>query len=457
MVYQITGAFTSVLSPVTPYHYGAGAVYVIAFSQIGNFDTDDPSYLRAFKSTDSGQNWAQAGGGQKQVRTRLGIEHATRVITREHPAWPAQPYLYALYCDLDAKLHVSRFNVLTETWDLESSGDPATAAALPGDAANFFAWSFDLMADGDTGGVLYNDATGYLHTNSNYYARCSFAPLTLSTLSYGAPVQLEGQAADDIVYRAGDVRRGADGVLHGFLNQIDPAAADPETTYQVVLRGVDAGPATGALQLFAGALTGYPYAAQRQDRAGEAYVYVLIQSASPDVRQSLWVGPSTAAGVNFSQVFDEGGSGYDFAISVAPNADIYRAWPSPADELERQTFDGATLGALVSVYSGAATIGAVGAGAFGGSSACVFSLRAGGGAAAQQCYFVGVQELVIQGLAGIPSAEDFGKTHGLTGGGDPPSCGEVEVVPPSDRCGPAYTPPGDDDQPNACATYGYSF
>jgi hypothetical protein len=84
----------------------------------------------------------------------------------------------------------------------------------------------------------------------------------------------------------------------------------------------------------------------------------------------------------------------------------------------------------------------------------VFSLVAE--EAAQPCYFVG-RVIYVTGVAGIPSDEKFGRTHGITGGGDPQSCGEVELIPPVDGCGPAYTPPGDDEPQNGCPTYGYSF
>jgi len=456
--YPITGAFTSDLSPVYPYYEGAGVVWVLAFSAIGDYDTDDPSFLRAFRSDDFGQTWATAGGGTRQVLTQLGVgSHATRVITRAHPNWPSTPYLYALYCSTDEQLHVSRYNCATETWDLESGNDPAVAAALPGDFQNFLLWSFDLVAGADAGGVLYNDPDGYLHPNDNYYARCSYVPFTLSTLNFGSPVRVDGQADDDIVFRAGDVRRGDDGLLHGFVSQSDPAGVDPDTTYQVVLR-TSAGPAVGSLQVLDTGVVGYPYAAQREERGGDTYMYVLVASSSPDVRQALFVGPSSAGGINVSQVFDEGGSGYDWPIAVAPNRDIYRAWPSPTDDVQRQTFDGSTLGGLETIYtSPGPSIGTVGAGEFAGGSAAVVSLLPGGMVAAQPLYFLGATPLQLLGGVGIPSEEAFGKTHGLTGGGPPLTCGDPVVVPPQDTCGPVPVTPIPEDQRGRCDTLGFSY
>lgn len=456
-VYPITGAYTSSLSPVTPYDQGAGVVWVLAFSALGDIDSGDPSYLRAFRSADSGQTWAAAGGETKEVLTQLGLGLATRVITRAHPEWPAQPYLYALYCTPDEQLHISRYDCATETWDQESSGDPDIVEALPGGFQNFLSWSFDFTEDDDAGGLLYNDPDGYLHPNTNYYARVSYVPITRSTLSFGAPVRVEDQPDNTIVFRAGDVRRGAAGTLHGFVSQGDPAFVEPDTTYQSVLRFTGAGPSAPALSTFVTGVTGYPYAAQREERGGDTYIYVLVARSNPSLGQSLWVGQSTSLGVTFTEVFDEAGAGLlDYPLAVAPNADIYRAWPSPAEDLERQTYDGATLGDLELAHDGAETIGTVGAGQFGSGSACVFSLVQAG--EAQPLYFFGAAVLqILLGGAGIPSEEAFGKTHGLTGGGPPLTCGDPVIVPPQDTCGPVPVTPIPEDQRGRCDTLGFSY
>lgn len=457
--YPITGAYASAESPVTPYTYGGGAVWVIAFSDLADRNSSAPSYIRAFKSTDSGQTWNTAGGGTKEVLTHLGPDpeffRTTRVITREHPDWPSQPYLYALYCTPNEQLHISRYNVLTELWDLESTGDLDVVGSLPGGFAQGQLWSFDFTggSPGD-GGILYQDKDGYQHTNLNYYARVAYAAVDRDTLSIDTPVRVDGQPDDDIVFAPGDVRRGVNGCLHGFASQSDPENVLPATTYQSVLRFVGAGPGAPSLsELGAGAL-GYPYSAQVEQRAGNTYVYVLTSSAN----QALYVGQSTTAGITFTELFDTAGDTVSaWPLSTAPNADTYRAWPVPADQLERQSYDGVSLGSLDLVYDVGSEIGTVGAGAFTGGSACVFSLTATFPVAAQPCYFVGVAPLQLLGGEGIKSEEAFGRAHGITGGGPPVTCGEPVIVPPQPGCSPVPVTPIPDGQEGQCDTLGFSY
>lgn len=454
--YEITGAFTTFSSPVVPYDYGSGTVFVLAFDELGDFGTDDASYLRTFKSIDSGQTWATAGGGRKEVLTRLDTDHGSRrVITRAHPDWPSTPYLYALYCTPDAELHISRYDAATETWDQESTGDVAVSTTLPGGFGNVLAWSFDWVEDGDAGGLLYNDPDGYQHPNLNYYPRVSYVPLALSSLSLGAPVRCDGQPDDDIGFRTGDVRRGPAGTLHGFASQSDPAGIDPDTTYQVVLRFTGAGSGAPELEELASGVVGIPYATQREDRGGDTIIHVLVQESAPGVGQRLYAGESTTGGIAFAEVLSEDGDGGEWLLSVAPNADIYRAWPYPAEDLERQTYDGATLGSLDLVHEAGETIGTVGAGSFGSGSACVFSLVAG--IAAQQCWFAGVVALQLLGGEGIKSEEAFGQTHGLLGGGPPVTCGDPVIVPPVDGCSPTPVTPIPPGQEGQCDTLGFSY
>lgn len=455
--YEITGAFTTFSSPVVPYDYGGGTLFAIAFDALGDYGTDDPSTLRVFKSTDAGQTWTSAGGGTKDVLTRLDTDHdSRRVITRAHPDWPSTPYLYALYCNTDAQLHISRYDAAGETWDQESTGDLDVSTTLPGGFGNLLAWSFDWVDDGDAGGLLYNDTDGYLHTNSNRYQRVSYAPITRSALSIGTPVRCDGQPDTDIGFRAADVRRGKLGTLHGFASQSDPEGVEPETTYQAVLRFTGAGPGAPELVELDTGVVGIPYWAQREDRGGNTYIHVLVAESTPGNGQRLYVGESQTAGVTFAEVTSEDGDGNDrWQWSVAPNADMYRAWPYPAEDLQRQTYDGVALGSLDLVHDAGATIGTLGAGAFGVGSACVFSIV--GSIAAQQCWFAGVVPITLLGGEGIKSEEAFGRTHGVTGGGDPQSCGTPVVIPPSPTCGPIDVTDVSDEQRDTCPTYGYSY
>lgn len=444
----ITGAYASAAGPVTPYRDADGVLWVLAFSEVGDYGTDGPCLLRAFKSTDSGATWSAASGGTKSVLSRLdGDAESRRVVTRDHPSWPAQPYLYALYCVDPGELHISRYNTAAESWDQESTGDLPVSTSLDG-FGNVLAWSFDWVTDGDAGGMLYNDDTGYLHTNDNRYQRVSYVPITRSSLSFGTPVRCEGQPDTDIGFRAGDVRRGGGGTLHGFAAQSDPEGVDPEVSYQAVLRFTGAGPGAPSLDELATGALGIPYAAFAEVRGADTYLYVVVaDGAAP--RQVVYVGKSQTAGVTFTQLLSVDGDGFQWRYSVAPSADIWRAF-EPDTDVQRQAYDGATLGPLSTLYTGETPIGSISAGFYG----AVFALN--DGAAAQQCYFIaGLQ--FITGLAGIPSDEKFGRTHGLTGGGDPQSCGEVELVPPGDGCGPAVDPPGPDEPRNGCPTYGYSF
>lgn len=455
--YEITGAFTTFSSPVVPYDYGGGTLFVLAFDALGDYGSDDPSTLRAFTSTDSGQTWTTAGGGTKSVLTRLETNHdSRRVITRAHPDWPSTPYLYALYCTTDAQLHISRYNTSSETWDQESTGDPDVVGVFPGAFVNLLSWSFDWVDDGDAGGLLYNDDLGYENGASNYYSRISYVPITRSSLSFGTPVRCDGQPDTDLAFRACDVRRGSNGTLHGFAVQSDPEGLEPETTYQAVLRFTGAGPGAPELVELSSGVVGLPYWAQRQDRGGNTYVYVVVAESTPGNGQRLYVGESATVGITFAEVTSEDGDGNDrWQWSVAPNADIYRAWPYPSEQLERQAYDSVTLGSLDLVHDAADTIGTVGAGAFGVGSACVFSIV--GSVAAQQCWFAGVVPITLLGGEGIKSEEVFGRTHGVTGGGDPQSCGTPVIIPPSPTCGPIDVTDVPDEQRDACPTYGYSY
>lgn len=443
----ITGAYASAAAPVTPYRDSDGVLWILAFSEVGDYGTDGPCLLQAFKSTDSGANWSAAGGGTRSVLSRLDEDaESRRVVTRDHPAWPAQPYLYALYCSEDAELHISRYNTAAESWDQESTGDLPVTTSLDG-FGNVLAWSFDWVTDGDAGGLLYNDDEGYLHTNFNRYQRVSYVPITRSSLSFGTPVRVENQPDTDIGFRAGDVRRGGGGTLHGFAAAADPEGVDPETTYQAVLRFTGAGPGAPSFDELAAAV-GVPYAAFAEVRGAETYLYVVVADSAAE-RQRLYVGKSQTAGITFEELLSVDGAGFLWRFSVSPAADIWRAF-QPDEEVQRQAYDGATLGPLSTLYAGVSPIGSISAGVYG----AVFALAED--VAAQQCYFI-AGFLQITGEFGIPSDEKFGITHGLEGGGDPQSCGEVELIPPGDGCGPAYTPPGPDEPDNGCPTYGYSF
>lgn len=58
----------------------------------------------------------------------------------------------------------------------------------------------------------------------------------------------------------------------------------------------------------------------------------------------------------------------------------------------------------------------------------------------------------IVGVSGIISAEAFGRTHGVSGGGDPPGCGAGPPITPVP--GVPATPPG---TPSTCGTIGYAY
>lgn len=58
----------------------------------------------------------------------------------------------------------------------------------------------------------------------------------------------------------------------------------------------------------------------------------------------------------------------------------------------------------------------------------------------------------VTGVSGIITAEAFGVTHGVRGGGEPPGCGEGPPITPVPGVPP--TPPG---TPSTCGTIGYAY
>lgn len=58
----------------------------------------------------------------------------------------------------------------------------------------------------------------------------------------------------------------------------------------------------------------------------------------------------------------------------------------------------------------------------------------------------------VTGVSGVITAEQFGRTHGVTGGGDPPGCGAGPPITPAPGT-PAPTPSA----PSTCGTIGYAF
>jgi len=437
VAYEITGAYTSPLSPCVPFDDGS-TIWVVAFSAVSEI-AGDPNTLQVFKSSNGGSTWAAADGGTKAVYT-------SRIQVRADPLWPAQPYLYALYCTTAGALHVSRYDTSTETWDSESSGDPAVTFRYPdGRDNNEPLWAFDLQqgADGAALANLDGDEVG----GTTYY-RVSRLAIAKDTLAWSSAVRLAGQSGQ-VDYSVGDVIRGDGAIgIHGWWGSND---VDRES-FQAVVADED-----GSFVNVATSATVADYIYTADWRIDGQLVAVNARS---ETEETCILFGGSAAAVTWSAVFSGAGSGFGYPIAFSRRdalLDVFFAWPYPSTDIYVREFDGSSLGASTAIYSGDAAIGPIGAGTVGPGSGCVFSLVAE--LVALQLWFVSIGTTAqIVGGAGIPSVEMFGRSHGVGGGGPPSQCGPGTPVLPAEcgGSGPGLpTPPG---QQNACgSSIGFAY
>lgn len=414
--YEVTGAEgQGTMRARGPFEYD-GKLYLVAF----DMPLAPPPYpFGVYVSEDAGVSWAPAWPRREAATQELGV--------CAHVDFPATPYLYVAYPDAEAAAVDGVLAAVVSRIDLASG-----------------AWSdsspLDFAADtGSIGGCLVEMATdGKVWVVERGGAGAEIQHSYLSeSLSWARP--FEAIAAAGFEYDPAALLRGTDGRMHLHVRvysgavPADEADGNLYTSYGdglIVSQSASAYDADGNLALLAddGVL---------QLRLGESGSGVYVDAS---------VG---ASGYSLAAVLARGAGAFDVYWFEFASSGLWRrrwdgsTWTGAAQELGY--FD---LGAGPAVGLGVMSIGGPG---------LTFGIHVQDSSVYDTWYWpISAAMLLITGLAGIPSGEEFGKTHGVVGGGDPETCGDPSA-PPADGCGPAIDPPGDDEPSNGCPTYGYSF
>lgn len=416
-----------------PFQVGAD-LYCIAFSAF--------QVISAFVSADNGETWTQTGSTKtvSSFTCSFGCCLST-----------GGDYLYVLYIStFPQRLQVSRFNLALGDFDLDSAAGPILNSGAGNAPYSFIEQSIDgtLVAMVKDFDAINGDATVALAT-------LSVGLGTWSTLSYP-----NGQSDDDTFFLGAGLVRGGSDRVHGFALK-------------------NSGAGTFLMHILAYGGSG-----------GVGSEFSEIAEVVSDSGDPADVVSAAAAGSLIGVAFNSAdvGIGDPQAVSVATAADA----DSPSftvgvvDDSTVGTEDGSKLeliggDALRLIYhpSGGDVLYSLYSGSWSSPETLFtpsdtlqaldgFDLESGFGfffadtdfseENPPSFYFEVPGGATINGAAGIPSEEAFGKTHGVSGGGEPESCGgDPVVIPPAPGCNSLPTVPYYPGDQDSCPTRGYSY
>lgn len=412
-----------------PYQYGS-KLFCFAFSDYQN--------IQAFVSEDDGVTWT-ATGGAKTISSSVNALGGCKSLDGQS--------VYVLYVSgsfVVQRLKVSRFDMNSGTFVDDSSDGPI----LNSGAGN----SPVLCIEQST------DTTLVILTKTFRSGSQSTASITTLDEALGSWDTLHDPAGQtgSLLFLGVGLVRGASDRVHGFVVETD---GSDQRLLHVLAYGSGGGIGSAFSEIVPEIMQGFPNVS-----AAAAGASIAVAYNSPDV------------GI---------GSPQAISVAIATDADNPSWTTTVADAATVGTEDGSQVAliggdslrlvyrpvggdVLFSIYNGASWN--LPESLFSPNLNAVYiegkQITDGLGVLfadtdfstdAVSSYFQVPGGAQINGSAGIPSEEAFGKTHGVFGGGSPETCGAPVHIPPAVPCQqipvtPAY--PGDQD---GCPTRGYSL
>jgi hypothetical protein len=456
-VYRVGDAVGSTGGVVGPFSHD-GVLYCVAVTYRSESHSERTVY-GVYSSADGGATWSQTGStfqvpstddtGDWHVGGNYELDGISGCLDYQYPT---SPYAYVCHAAPDLCLRVRRLNLTTGTFDLESDAGPnvfPSTSSLAGSV--FYHWLIEQSTEG-TFGVLANlfpSAAGM----DRVFALTLGADLTGWSSRTAMTVPYE-----DSQYVGAGVSRGTDGRIHGFVARLAPGETSG-TMYHALVVGSGGSIGSTFASVASGDEIFRSFACGAHDGAGRVgfafahrdvglgliYRFAVAYATSADnptftihdfdvsIFGNSMYGALAGGGTNFTAVWsrDDADTGIHFSSfngSMWSDSATPETGLTPFSISARNTEYG--CGALFLQWDGNA------------NAVWYLSFGAAG----------------ITGLNGIESGEEFGKTHGISGGGDPVRCGTLNVEQPTNACNPVPSPttPTPTER-NACPTIGYAY
>lgn len=466
---QITGAFIPPGGAFGPIEYGS-TLYVFAMTSLAETQEEN-SVLGIFRSLDGGATWSQTGSTITiPSGDELGGIHGGFAVGDPEflhgcldVDYPTEPYAYIVHSGLASSVgcvFVTRFDASAGDFDNTSAAGPEIPITGALGNHDFIGWMIAQASDREFG-VLANLNTAGVETNRAYAMSLSEDLGTWSS-RLAVPGQTDG------AFAACGIVRGDGGRVHGLIEKQGYEAEDSDfVLYHTVVigggggigsalqaitsmtdsSGIITGPNIFESPHTGGYLAGEIMFVVALPPEGIGAEYNLFALHAPSEDEPTWEILSIDATYNAENSYWAGVSSSASVVEVAFNIN------NSFDSVMASSYDGSAWGAAVEATDGVTPfwiccnriVAGLGI-TFGNGDYDVYFVILGGGGA------------TIVGSAGIPSAEAFGKTHGIFGGGgDGETCGTAVPVPSEESCNSIPVDnryPGDQD---SCPTAGYSY